>query len=158
VGRFISHANGVTGEVIILNDRQFRIRGFQYSGARGSSTHFMVMERGTAGLYSVKGVALPDERGKCNGLRTYKGEDIIITMPQDFSISRDLAAIAVYDYENCVNFGHIALPGGSVAVPAVPRSGVPGRSECLPYFRPCSRRDTTNPGVCKSRTGKERTC
>lgn len=107
IGRFISYANGVVGEITILNDKQFRVKGFGYNGARGSSTYFLLMEKGNAGIYSVKAWAVPDENGRCNGLRSYRNSDLVVTVPNEISLSRDVGAIAVYDYEKCQNFGHV---------------------------------------------------
>ncbi|CAL8124117.1 unnamed protein product [Orchesella dallaii] len=155
IGRFISYANGVTGEVQILNDRQFRVKRFSYTGARGKTTYFLLMEKNVAGIYNVKGFAVPDEAGKCDGLKSYKNRDVVITIPEDIKISRDIGAIAVYDYEACKNFAHIVIPPNLNVPPAPPR--LPNRKVCLPHFRPCSRNDTANNGVCKVR-GKDTTC
>lgn len=127
----------------ILNDRQFRVSGFSYNGARGKSTYFLLMEKGTAGVFSVKAWAVPDESGGCDGLRSYRNEDVVVTVPSSVSLNRDVGAIALYDYENCSNFGHVRLPTDmNVPVVGARNSNVPTRSVCLPYFRPCSRSAT----------------
>lgn len=107
IGRFTSYANGVVGEITVLNDKQFLVKGFGYNGARGQSTYFLLMEKGTVGIYSVKAWAVPNEQGSCDGLRSYRNADVVITVPEEISLSKDVGAIAVYDYEKCANFGHV---------------------------------------------------
>ncbi|CAL8124113.1 unnamed protein product [Orchesella dallaii] len=153
LGKFITYENEVKGEVTIINTRQFRVKGFNYNGVKANSTYFLVMEKNTIGIHSVKGSAVPDENGKCDGLKAYSGQDLIITVPAELRTT-SIAAISIYDFESCNNFGHVKVPPG-ISVPDAPT--LPDLRICLPFFRPCSRASTKNNGVCMVK-GVQVTC
>jgi len=137
IGRFPSLAHGLQGEVLILNDRQFRIKNFWYDG-QGPAVWFMGMKNGTTDIYSADGIALPNHKGTClNYQRAYRGADITLTLPRRLRVY-DLEALSLYCYQYCHNFGHVRIPR-NVHYPKAP-ANLPSLNQCYPKYPPCNPR------------------
>lgn len=162
IGRFPSLAHGLQGEVLVLNDRQFRIKGFAYDGQGkllakiqllyfqkmwdirrksllpAPAVWFMGMKNGTQGVYSAEGVALPNHKGTClNYQRAYRNADITITLPRRLRVY-DLEALSLYCFQYCHNFGHVRIPR-NIRIPPAP-ANLPSLNQCYPKYPACRNR------------------
>ncbi|CAL8124115.1 unnamed protein product [Orchesella dallaii] len=141
LGRLPSYAHKVGGEVILLNERQYKIKGLNYDGTAPAAWH-VGMKQGTSGVYGTGTYVFRDERNSdCKQIhKKNKNDDIIITIPKNLSLSKDIARIAIYCFKYCVNFGDVAVPEG-LTLPPAPED-LPDYELCEPTktYKPCAQK------------------
>lgn len=99
-------AHGVrSGPITIVDAQTILVPNFWYDGA-GPAAYWWV----SRGVKQVpQGLRLKDEKGSPNPLRAYRGETVIITLPDTKTIY-DFDWFGVYCEEFQVDFGNVLLP------------------------------------------------
>jgi len=105
VGNFNNRFHGISGEVYAVDSRTVFIKGFTYDG-QGPAAYFYA---GKTSKPSSAGFQIANEKGSTNGLGSYRGKDIVLTLPGGKTL-KDIRWISVWCDEFSVNFGEVAIP------------------------------------------------
>ncbi|KAJ8686211.1 hypothetical protein QAD02_022005 [Eretmocerus hayati] len=94
VGNFVSYAHNITGEVYVVDETTFFIKGFSYDGLAENAI-FWVGKTDTAGPDGTP-VYYPDPRtSEPKSLQRYVNEDIILKLPPHVKV-RDIKNLSVW--------------------------------------------------------------
>lgn len=105
VGDFNNRFHGVKGEVYAVDSRTLYIKGFSYDGA-GPDAYFY---GGESGRPSGRGFQIASEKGSTDVLKSYQGQDIVLTLPGGKTL-RDVRWVSVWCDAFSVNFGEVNIP------------------------------------------------
>lgn len=107
LGKLNTYAHQVTGDVYVIDEYTFLIKGFTYDGL-GQDAFFWA---GATVRPSNIGFIVPDQRGRTNKLNRYNNQDITIRIPDDKKIN-SLKWLSIWDIRDNRNFADIYIPDG----------------------------------------------